>query len=175
MLEQEFNSANPTFLRPINGRFYIIPEAFETMLGFLQDEPHRHESGGVLLGRHILNTNDIVVDRVTIPMPGDHQRRTRFHRARLLHQEQIDLAWKESKGTCTYLGEWHTHPEPIPTPSFVDEIDWRRKLMVDQFSTCLFFLILGTQSISAWEGNYRKVTLHPLRRINSNVLHHDPE
>src|SRR5215510_5960297 len=78
--------------------------------------------------------------------------RTRFHRAQRRHQAAIDAAWATSEGTCTYLGEWHTHPEPIPTPSPVDWADWRRRLLHDHYTEPLFFIIVGTTATRAWEG-----------------------
>jgi integrative and conjugative element protein (TIGR02256 family) len=64
----------------------------------------------------------------------------------------IDQAWHISSGTCTYLGEWHTHPEPIPTPSVVDRSDWRRRLMTDQTTKPLFFVIVGMEQTRVWQG-----------------------
>lgn len=121
------------------------------------------------MGRHILDTCDIVVDLVTVPLPGDHQSRTRFFRARRQHHALIDQAWRESGGACTYLGEWHTHPEPVPMPSPLDQLDWRRKLMVDHFSAALFFVIAGTEAVGVWEGRHRRVHLWPLQPGGDNV------
>lgn len=64
----------------------------------------------------------------------------------------IDRAWVESSRTCTYLGEWHTHPEPIPSASFIDQGSWCRKLLVDRYAGCLFFVIVGTSEVKVWEG-----------------------
>jgi len=155
-----------TFIRPSGGIFQIGEKALETILTFIQDEPHKLESGGVLLGRHIIDTNDIVVDQVTIPMTGDRQRYSSFFRSHFLHQVQINQAWNENKGTCTYLGEWHTHSEPVPSPSIVDRVDWQRKLVVDKFSECLFFIILGTETACVWEGEYRSIFLRQLLRVD---------
>ncbi len=32
-------------------------------------------------------------------------------------QRIAEHAWKESNGERLYLGEWHTHPEDVPSPS----------------------------------------------------------
>jgi integrative and conjugative element protein (TIGR02256 family) len=87
-------------------------------------------------------------------MRGDRATRTRYYRARGSHQAAIDRAWAESGGTCTYLGEWHTHPERAPSPSPEDLADWRRKLTVDRYSGFLFFVIAGTEETFAWEGRH---------------------
>ena len=41
------------------------------MLRYMQVGSASKEAGGVLLGGHIANTQDIVVDTVTVPMPGE--------------------------------------------------------------------------------------------------------
>lgn len=156
-----------TFVRAGGGRFQIGPEALLILRRYIQDSSQKAEAGGVLLGRHILKTQDIIVDRVTEPMQGDRRSRFRFWRARQRHQEAIDQAWKESGGTCTYLGEWHSHPEARPTPSAVDRRDWRRKLLADRFTEPIFFVIVGTTQTRVWEGRSGNSRLLPLR-------HHPP-
>jgi len=151
-----------TFARAPLGHFQVGPGALAAMRRYVQDDALKPESGGVLLGRHLLGTRDIIVDCVTTPLPGDRGTRTRFFRARARHQTAIDRAWRESGGTCTYLGEWHTHPEPIPTPSRVDLLGWRRKLRVDRFAGQLFFVIVGTTEIVAWEGARDHTTVDSL-------------
>ncbi len=155
------------YARPGGGRLQLGRVAVETILSYVQDEPHRPEAGGVLLGRHILGGEDIVVDRATVPMPGDRRSRTRFFRARRRHQDAIARAWRDSGGTCTYLGEWHTHPEQHPTPSVIDRLDWQRKLFVDRFTVVIFFVIVGTGEIRVWEGRRygRPVALRQLSEM----------
>lgn len=118
---------------------------------YTQDHPDDPESGGVLLGRKILDSNDIVVDRVTEPFPSDHRRRRRFIRRSNGHQEAVNEAWQASGGTTIYLGEWHTHPEPVPTPSSIDITDWRKKAEEADGRGGMFFLILGIETVEIWE------------------------
>jgi len=140
------------FLRPDGARFEVSIAAWQTMQGFIQQASDATEAGGVLLGRHLRDGSAIIVDAVTVPVDGDRRARTRFHRAQRRHQAAIDAAWAASARTCTYLGEWHTHPEPIPTPSSVDWADWRRRLLHDRYTEPLFFIIVGTTATRAWEG-----------------------
>ena len=131
-----------------------------------QHKIHSPECGGVLLGRFIKESKDIIVDMVTKPMKGDKQTRYSFKRLSPLHQFIIDSEWNKSKGTCNYLGEWHTHPEPVPTPSRVDINDWKRKLKTDIFSSrFLYFVIAGTKSIKMWEGDRRTKDIQELASI----------
>jgi integrative and conjugative element protein (TIGR02256 family) len=124
------------------------------MLRFRQSRRRDPESGGVLLGRHLHEDGHVVVDAVTTPMRGDRATRHSFHRSHAPHQRAIDEAWERSKGSCVYLGEWHTHPEPDPHPSTIDLDDWRRRLREDDVEApYLFFVIVGQTRISAWEGS----------------------
>ncbi len=141
-----------TFNRKDGGHFHISERALQVIHQHIQDELYKNEAGGVLLGRHILGSDDIIVDTVTEPMPGDKRERFRFFRSQYFHQYLIDRMWKESRGTCTYLGEWHTHPEQDPEPSDIDRLDWSQRLRRDQFTEPIFFVIVGTEHIRVWEG-----------------------
>jgi len=140
------------FLRPDRTRFEVSIAAWQAMQGFIQHDSSATEAGGVLLGRHLRDGSAIIVDAVTVPMVGDRRARMRFHRAQRHHQAAIDAAWATSEGTCTYLGEWHTHPEAIPTPSPVDRAGWHRRLLHDHYTEPLFFVIVGITAVRAWEG-----------------------
>lgn len=153
-----------TFRRSIDGKFQLAPDVCTTMRRHVQDTPEKVEAGGVLLGRHILGSPDIIVDRITTPMEEDSQRRHRYFRAHRQHQEVIDAAWQKSGGTTTYLGEWHTHPEPFPDPSLVDRVNWLRKLWIDQFADPIFFVIVGIAEIRVWEG-FRRAWPRMIRPI----------
>jgi integrative and conjugative element protein (TIGR02256 family) len=154
-----------TYARECGGRFQISASALGVIRSFIQNDRGRPEAGGVLLGRHIHGTADVIVDSVTSPMVGDRAQRLSFFRSRRRHQEAVDRIWDKSHGTCTYLGGWHTHPESDPTPSRVDWLDWRRHLLVDRYTTALFFVIAGTRVVRAWEGR-RCSRIVALRLIN---------
>lgn len=152
------------FRRPNGAVVKIDSMALARMLEFQQLEAHQPEAGGVLLGRHILGCSDVVIDEVTSPMPGDLRKPLTFHRGQAQHQQVIDERWRNSEGTCLYLGEWHTHPESCPVPSHVDLTDWFRRLHTDHFDgESLFFIIVGTREVRAWEGfrQPREIVLLP--------------
>lgn len=152
------------FLRKNVGRIKVSGKALASMKRFAQHGPDDREAGGVLLGRHLKESSDIVVDEVTQPMEGDIRRRHFFFRRKKQHQRAMDSAWRRSGGTSTYLGEWHTHPETDPRPSNFDLMNWNARICLDHHSGILFFVIIGTQMIRVWEGRSgfkRPILLQP--------------
>lgn len=161
------------FGKPDGGKLELGAHALGRMLAFVQDTSRKKEAGGVLLGRQILESADVVVDEVTMPMQGDRRYRARFYRDRRRHQEVIDRAWRESSGTCTYLGEWHTHPEPRPTSSAYDLREWQRKLREDTFAgDTLHFAIVGTRTLRVWVGDQRTLDCTPIGEFDYQGVDH---
>lgn len=142
-------------------------EPLEAMGRYRQTHPGSLEAGGVLLGRYLAEAPHVIIDEITVPMKGDKRMPMSFHRGHEEHQRLIDQHWHSTRGTCVYLGEWHTHPEPDPTPSSIDLRDWRRRLRSDVFdAVSLFFLILGTKKLRAWEGIRQTDSITPLTRLS---------
>lgn len=120
---------------------------------FKQSEKNSKEAGGVLVGRFIENSRDVVIDYISTPMKGDIRRRTFFKRRKNEHQEFVNKFWNDSNGAFNYLGEWHTHPERVPTPSCIDINEWKRIMKeADYDYECLFFCIVGTEMVEMWQG-----------------------
>ncbi|RKH52691.1 hypothetical protein D7Y23_06235 [Corallococcus sp. AB050B] len=143
----------------------LDPVALSQMISFRQTRRCHREAGGVLLGRYIKGCRDIVVDEVTSPMAGDWRLPFFFRRSRSRHQQVIDERWTASRGTCQYLGEWHTHPELIPNPSSTDIAEWRRRLRTDLFDgNSLLFIIVGIREVRIWEGARADPVLALLQR-----------
>jgi integrative and conjugative element protein (TIGR02256 family) len=139
-------------------------EALATLLAHRQLANDAPESGGVLLGRWILGTLDVVVDSVTVPMPGDVGSRYAFFRSAEPHQAAVDLAHEQSNGTVGYLGEWHTHAEPDPTPSSTDLDDWAKRLREDVFDgATLLFVIVGQERTRMWRGDKHTLEIVELK------------
>jgi len=138
------------------GVLKISSVPLKKMESFIQDERSKSEAGGVLLGRLIINSKNIIIDRISVPMVGDQRSRTHFSRAEKRHQQIITTAWNKSNETCHYLGEWHTHPEFYPTPSQQDKRNWREILENRTFSSLyLYFVIVGEKETRVWEGNHK--------------------
>ncbi len=123
--------------------------AFARLLAHRQIATDATEAGGVLLGRRLAGGH-VVVDEVTEPIATDVRTRYTFHRS-AEHQAAIDDAHERSAGTCSYLGEWHTHAEPDPRPSAVDIEDWQRRAREDTYDAEeLLFVIVGQEHVRAW-------------------------
>jgi len=133
-----------------NQRLIFVAGAVQQMLAFRQRSWWQAEAGGVLLGRHLLDTDDIVVDEVTTPQNSDRRSRFSFFRSKK-HGRIAQNRWAEEASTLAYLGVWHTHPEADPTPSGVDRQDWKQALSTDTFhGNQLFFPIVGIERIRVW-------------------------
>lgn len=123
--------------------------AAETLLSYRQTG-RKPEQGGVLLGRVSLD-GEAVVERVSLPGPGDRFGRFFFDRGRQRAQEAVDRAWTESGGELIYVGEWHTHPEQNPNPSPRDRAMIRNMRTDSRMHLdSLVLTIIGTTS--EWTG-----------------------
>lgn len=144
-------------------RLIIVGPAIEQMQAFGQHNHGDSEAGGVVLGRHLLDSHDVVVDEVSTPQSSDRRSRFGFFRS-FKHQQVARKRWLEENSTSAYLGLWHTHPEGDPTPSDVDQRDWRQAVAGDIYEgNRLFFPIVGTRFIRIWtlsrRGTFRELKL----------------
>lgn len=154
------------YIKGDGGKFKIDGLPLQKISEYLQINPRMNEAGGVLLGRYIIDSNDIVVDDITTPMPNDVRKRCFYLKQKKYHQAVVTEKWIKSNGTCNYLGEWHTHPEAVPNPSSIDTGEWKRLLKSTKFDgEFLYFIIAGTQIIRVWEGNRTNSTITQLEEF----------
>jgi integrative and conjugative element protein (TIGR02256 family) len=140
------------FEKTDGGRLIIDSSVIEQFMSYQQHNIQDYEAGGLLLGRHLKDCFHLAVDYISIPQRGDKRSRYSFFRGKG-HQKIAHQYWESSNGTCTYLGNWHTHPEPYPTPSQTDINDWLNVLQNDIYEgNSLYFIIVGTREIACWEG-----------------------
>jgi len=142
-------------------RLVIVGHAVDQLREFAQRRWWHTEAGGVLLGRHLLDSPDVVVDEVTTPQNTDRRSRFGFFRSKK-HEVLARERWQEQASTMAYLGLWHTHPQEDPTPSATDRADWQHAVAHDTFeSERLFFPIVGTHRIRVWSlsrrGTFREL------------------
>lgn len=102
------------------------------------------ESGGILLGTQASDAQRFEITMASMPSVLDVSRRYSFLRRMSPANKLIANSWDNSTGTVNYLGEWHTHNEPNPTPSATDR---SLMLQVVKDGSCLldraFMLIVG--------------------------------
>jgi len=101
------------------------------------------ESGGILIGEIYLESSKVIVKEVIFSKKA---KRSYFgiNIDKKEMQKELDKLRKKSKYTMNYLGDWHSHPEPYPTPSFVDNISYKITLQKAKIQTnFIIFLIIG--------------------------------
>jgi integrative and conjugative element protein (TIGR02256 family) len=153
-------------------RLIIVDHALTQMQSFAQHRWWNCEAGGALLGRHLLDSHDVVVDEVSTPQNGDRRSRFGFYRS-AKHEQVARERWLQENSTSAYLGLWHTHPEPDPTPSGVDRRDWEQAVYGDRYEgDRLFFPIVGTHCIRIWTLS-RRGTFRELKLEKKNDSHED--
>ena len=136
---------------PPRGKLTITRNVFESLYSFVQVGKRDLEACGMLIGHHPKYTDDIVLDRLTLPQPSDKRTRTYCHRSQADHQRLLDAEWKLSHETRTYLGEWHTHPEAVPRPSRLDRKSWTKAVKETEFhGPGLVFIIVAAQMTGVW-------------------------
>lgn len=132
-------------------RFKITEDVLTRLKSFRQLSASDPESGGVLLGRYMLDDENVILDHITTPEAKDKGTRFSFYKQQEEHQRIIETFWSESSGTCNYLGEWHTHPEDYPVPSSTDLKTWQRQFVETVFEGDeLFFIIVGRRALSVY-------------------------
>lgn len=139
------------FILPSSGILKISSKVLDQLKEFRQIKELDCESGGLLIGRFILSSNNVVIDELTTPFKRDKRGRYFFKKIDKKHQRTLDKNWEASEGTSNYIGEWHTHPEVNPKPSAIDIKEWKRKAIQDIYDNeFLIFIIVGQESINAW-------------------------
>src|ERR1035437_7445394 len=99
-------------------KIFILERVIDELQKYKQDNKKKHEAGGILLGQ--IEGKNIYVMKISTPNNFDKSSRYSFERNKDIAQIIIDYEFANSNGKTIYIGEWHTHPENIPTPSSVD-------------------------------------------------------
>lgn len=106
------------FKLPHSG-YLVLTESVCAGLALASGPGQETEVGGILLGRCF--EEEIRVERISHPGPGDTASPTTFTRSAERAQAIIDDEWIASSGESIYLGEWHSHAESNPRPSYTDK------------------------------------------------------
>jgi integrative and conjugative element protein (TIGR02256 family) len=127
----------------------------------------RKEAGGILLGR--VYPSMIEIEVATSPSAADEAGAFFFNRSTRVSQERVNDAWAASSGEQIYLGEWHSHPEPVASPSGRD-----RSMILNNLRDAkmeidfLILLILGWKR--DWVGVAKGGSLCQLYPVTSSGL-----
>ena len=96
-------------------RLVLTPAVLNHLAKQQQTDRNSSEAGGQLFAR--FRGEEIRVERATGPRTTDRRSRYGYIPDRQGEQEEIDRM--HSRG-LHFIGDWHTHPEGIPTPSTSD-------------------------------------------------------
>ena len=127
--------------------------------GHRQTEANAAESFGVLMGTTSVDRREIWIEAVTTPMPRDRRSRYSFALRDPGHQRAVCQMFADTDGKAIYLGTWHTHPEPVPEPSDIDQNDWVTCLKANR-GRPLAFVVVGTEEVRVFvrtRGSFRRL------------------
>ncbi|MDR1007182.1 MAG: Mov34/MPN/PAD-1 family protein [Campylobacteraceae bacterium] len=108
-----------------------------------QQKNGEYEIGGILVGEIYLEHNTVVVKKAIVSknakrsFKGVNIDKKEMQRALNKVRVKSDYKWY-------YLGDWHTHPGPLPKPSLVDMFSYKstvkKAILVTNF---IMFVIVG--------------------------------
>ena len=104
---------------------------------------NKPESGGLLFAEFKLPK--IIVKKASFPNKSDYQCRYEFRPDQERQQKIINLNYKKG---LHYIGEWHTHPENIPTPSILDITSMKETFIKSKHELNFFLLLIIGNKIS---------------------------
>lgn len=144
---------------------FILVEypVLETARSFLRPPEHLVEAGGILLGAY--RGPHLDVTAATVPMPRDRRTPILFDRRDPGHAQAATSAWRESGGTTTYVGEWHSHISGDAQPSSIDLATWRDVLASNPAALYLFVIVAPRVSrfIEGRDGRLNEIMAEPAR------------
>lgn len=129
-----------------NFNLSISEVVLNVFMKYIQDDNKSPESGGIITGK--IYNNLIEVLNCSEPSESDISSRYNFSRSFKTAQSFINEKFEKSNGEEIYLGEWHTHPEDIPTPSNTDVNSFIKTINKNRLNSKLhFMIIIGRVSI----------------------------
>ncbi|MCT7630951.1 Mov34/MPN/PAD-1 family protein [Aliarcobacter butzleri] len=115
----------------------------DELLSYRQIRDCDKETGGVLMGELYPHSNRIQITHILVCKHTTNSRYGLELNVACL-QKQMNKIWEDSNGTITYLGDWHTHPEFNPKPSYVDYTTFIKNYYTSKFEqNLLIYIILG--------------------------------
>lgn len=147
--DDEEEAAPLVFVGP-RGRVKIDTDPMATMTG-------AKRSAGVMIGRRIIDTEDVVVDEVTVEALGK-----RAFRSSEPH-ESAHTGWHlRTDGRVGYLGEWQTYGGQGDARHMHE---WERRLREDKPSVDhVLFALVYPDGVRLWEGEVATGRIVEMRR-----------
>lgn len=136
-----------------NGHLVVImSNVIEKLQSYRQLSPVSREAAGVLIGER--RENHIVIHAISEPGSSDIRNRFSVVRKGSHHQELVNELHRTSGGTMNYLGEWHSHPEKMPSPSGTDKSSWQKDI---KLAEPMVLIIVGQCAIWCGKRTGRKI------------------
>lgn len=135
-----------------NGKIVdILSSVLDEIRKWLQDKNEKPESGGYIVGYQHERTGNVSLEAISHPYFFDMKNRIRFDIRDLRHNMFLKKALRRKS---YYMGVWHTHPQSVPVPSFIDLDDWNKTMRSDK-TGCqyVFFIIAGINEWRLWIGD----------------------
>lgn len=119
------------------------------------------ESGGLLIGRTNIEGTTRIYE-ITEPMENDIRGRIIFRRKDKRHLKYLSRA---NERCLCFKGNWHTHPQDTPTPSWLDKKSWKNAIINSKpgESEYIFFIIVGITEIKVWCGNMKTSEINEMK------------
>jgi integrative and conjugative element protein (TIGR02256 family) len=95
------------------------------------------EAGGQIFASYERST--ITIREVTGPYDTDDRSRCRFTPDRSLEKRDVRKWFRKRRH---YIGNWHTHPEPVPKPSRIDVKNTRARFVESDTQLLAFTMII---------------------------------
>ena len=134
-----------------NKKIKICSSVLHIIKKYLQNDIKSCEAGGVLIGRENLSNSNLIIEFATEPMPADKRGRYEFNRKDKGHICFYKKLYEENNRVYAYIGEWHTHPEAIPSYSIIDFANWKKIGKNASGNYAQIHLIAGYEGLRLWQ------------------------
>ncbi len=129
----------------------INNEILEHIYKYRQVAESDLEAGGIVIGREIIENNNLIIEYITEPYSNDRRDKFRFKRIDKRHVEYFESVYERFNGIHVYVGEWHTHPEDIPNYSSIDLNNWKKIRKYKDNKVYNYHFIAGRKNFRIWE------------------------
>ena len=125
-----------------NFRIEFDKNAIEKLKKY-QQKNKEPESGGILVGEIYPKLNKVIIKDIVVSKKAKRSFRG-INIDKKEMQEELEKIRKNTAYRYYYIGDWHTHPEKYPKPSWIDEISYKKTLKNIIIQTnFVVFLIVG--------------------------------